>query len=220
MSLGCARCGSCCAPVTLWWDPRERYSPATVRRWVESPDPDTVGGWALWVRNGWSPDEWPRRLRAIEDWRFYQRYATAPDATSRNAAFITEHWTVEWTESDPRGRTYHVVTCDAFDPVARLCTAHTDRPPICSDFPWYRGDPAEVSIEHATANLGGVGADGVRAYGEDTVGGGRAHCSYFLDVPGWSTRPGLRPLLPIAQVSGPGTGGRPGAPPAAAAAGG
>lgn len=31
--------------------------------------------------------------------------------------------------------------CDAFDPVARVCTAHDTRPQICSGFPWYTEPP-------------------------------------------------------------------------------
>lgn len=46
--------------------------------------------------------------------------------------FAVEHWTKLGSEG---AEVYY--RCDAFDPETRLCTAHDDRPPICSGYPWY-----------------------------------------------------------------------------------
>lgn len=32
-------------------------------------------------------------------------------------------------------------SCPLFDPVARVCTDHANRPPICSRYPWYDREP-------------------------------------------------------------------------------
>lgn len=90
-----------------------------------------------------------------------------------NSSFILEHWTeVERTED---GESRYV--CDAYDPDRRLCTAHADRPPVCSQFPWYgrqAGDLAGAVINK--------------------------RCSYWLDVPPAERPPGARPLIPITVV--------------------
>lgn len=57
-------------------------------------------------------------------------------ATALNARFINQHW--HNVDGDP-----HRWTCDAFDPVARLCTAQENKPPVCSGFPWYKGTFAD-----------------------------------------------------------------------------
>lgn len=31
--------------------------------------------------------------------------------------------------------------CPIFDPVARVCTDHANRPPVCSNYPWYGREP-------------------------------------------------------------------------------
>lgn len=70
-----------------------------------------------------------------------------------NLQFISDHWhllDVKWWRGDDRahpGREHDGdcclyehggwYTCDAFDPVGRLCTAHSSRPPVCRDYPWY-----------------------------------------------------------------------------------
>lgn len=41
---------------------------------------------------------------------------------------------------DDYGQTVGYV-CPRFDPIARLCTAHDDRPPICREFPSYGDQP-------------------------------------------------------------------------------
>lgn len=62
--------------------------------------------------------------------------ATKTDGPS--TAFVREHWHVirsKDTDAGPRWES----RCDRFDPKTRLCTAHDERPPICSGFPWYGG---------------------------------------------------------------------------------
>jgi Fe-S-cluster containining protein len=48
-------------------------------------------------------------------------------------------------------------TCLKFDPQTRLCTAHDERPPVCSNYPWYGRDPKPYGIP--------------------------ARCSFWVDVP-------------------------------------
>jgi Fe-S-cluster containining protein len=109
--------------------------------------------------------------------------------------FVRERWHVEWvveklppTELVPdapavyRG-TYYVVTCDAYDPERRSCTAYDDRPQVCSGYPFYGDAPREGYI----VDHGPLYRDGA------------ASCSFWLDVPGWSSR-GARPLLPLTVV--------------------
>lgn len=50
--------------------------------------------------------------------------------------------------------------CLKFDPVSRLCTAHDERPPICSNYPWYGRSP--LAMDHH---------------------GIPARCSFWTDVP-------------------------------------
>ena len=50
-------------------------------------------------------------------------------------------------------------TCDKYDVSTKLCTAHTERPSVCSQFPWY-GKP--INNQALSMHL---------------------NCSYWLDVP-------------------------------------
>lgn len=54
-----------------------------------------------------------------------------------SAPFIREHWQVRESGVDPWGKTQWLSVCDQFDPATRLYTAHDERPPICSGYPWY-----------------------------------------------------------------------------------
>lgn len=65
------------------------------------------------------------------------------DSNVANAEFILEHW--HGGVANGPGRTKRWA-CDAFDPVSRLCTAHEDRPPVCSGFPWYGRDPYDLNL--------------------------------------------------------------------------
>lgn len=80
--------------------------------------------------------------------------------------FMLAHWH-EFERYDGGAR----YRCDRFDPETRECTAHEDRPPVCSDYPWYGDDPVPG------------------------VTGGR--CSYLLDLPPDQRPEGSRPLIPI-----------------------
>lgn len=87
--------------------------------------------------------------------------------------FMLVHW--HELEHKPTGTTYR---CDRFDPDTRMCTAHEDRPPVCSNFPWY-GDPPDPSV----------------------FGGSLGRCSYMLDLPPDQRPAGSRPLIPVEVVS-------------------
>jgi len=89
----------------------------------------------------------------------------------RNYTFLLEHWHLVERASSGAAR----LSCDAFDAVHRLCTAHDDRPPVCSDFPWYGRPPGAH---------GGAGSISKR-------------CSYWLDVAPDLRPDGVRPLLPL-----------------------
>jgi len=58
-----------------------------------------------------------------------------------NARFILTHW-----HRSGGGGTATRYSCDAFDPLTRLCTAHEERPPICQGYPWYGRTPTSVTV--------------------------------------------------------------------------
>lgn len=122
MSAGCARCGSCCDPVTF---AREAYD--AVVKWSASamagvPDPGTDEGWPHWLAGGYTEDQ---RAAAI------RRYAPG-SITRQDADFLAAHW----KPIDDK-----TCACDAYDREARLCTAQDSKPPVCRDYPWYGRDP-------------------------------------------------------------------------------
>lgn len=113
--------------------------------------------------------------------------------------FVREHWTVEWVEdkgprdsrgSQPWGQVGYVVTCDAYDPVHKRCTAHEDRPDVCRGYPWYDNHPTRGALPDRK-QLVDPDTGAVTPYG----------CSYALDAPGWSAQ-GVRPLIPVTVISG------------------
>jgi Fe-S-cluster containining protein len=58
---------------------------------------------------------------------------------------LTERTGVRWT-----GTRYRVTyACTHFDRVGRLCTAHAERPDMCSGYPWYTKDgrPTQQALE-------------------------------------------------------------------------
>jgi Fe-S-cluster containining protein len=66
------------------------------------------------------------------------------DMNGPSAGFAQEHWQVTAERPAPEGSpapVQYLVTCDQFDPETRMCTAHDDRPPICSGYPWYGAEP-------------------------------------------------------------------------------
>lgn len=64
-----------------------------------------------------------------------------------NAAFITKHWHGGVRSSAGRTKNWQ---CDKFNQATRLCEAHEDRPPVCSDYPWYGGKPKPLDIAHCS----------------------------------------------------------------------
>lgn len=65
-----------------------------------------------------------------------------------NISFILKHWRrisrKKFVQKHPEAihTTSKVFyTCTKWDPETRLCTARDERPPVCSDYPWYGGDP-------------------------------------------------------------------------------
>jgi Fe-S-cluster containining protein len=65
------------------------------------------------------------------------------DKSRRDREFILEHW-----HRVGGGGTATHWACDRFDTATRLCTAHDDRPPVCSGFPWYSSQPGGERIDH------------------------------------------------------------------------
>jgi len=112
----CGCCGDCCRDIPL------STSKAAFRRKLSHGDARDDDVWAAWVA-GWESQgdpETPDR----ESWVRLQA----------DARFIIEHW--HGGRRAPNGTTKGW-TCDRFDPETWLCTAYEERPPICSDFPWY-----------------------------------------------------------------------------------
>jgi Fe-S-cluster containining protein len=92
----------------------------------------------------------------------------------RNAEWMRDHWSVVDTYEDDEGDLVRRVRCDAYDPVNRLCGAHEQRPPVCSDFPWYGRDPNGEASRDIAAAL-------------------PPQCSFNADVAG-------RRMLPVVEV--------------------
>jgi len=86
--------------------------------------------------------------------------------TVGSAAFIAQHWHPvsseealaifpEYAQSYlDSGHPWHFYTCDQFDPGTNRCLAHETRPPVCSDFPWYGGDPVGRYLHPAYRTCG------------------------------------------------------------------
>jgi hypothetical protein len=93
-------------------------------------------------------------------------------------AFIRVHWTATGVVTGDGSRLW---VCDRFDPVGRVCLAHEDRPPVCRNYPWYGREPDPGKITHDLS------------------------CSYLLDLPPDQRPEGARPLLPIVDITRPGS---------------
>lgn len=102
-----------------------------------------------------------------------------PDVVGKNRrdfAFISAHWTETAVEVMPDGQAWYEMRCDRFDTASRTCTAHAERPPICSNYPWYSRTEAPTP-----------------SY---------SRCGYWLDTPAADRPAGVRPLLPLFVVGG------------------
>lgn len=122
---------------------------------------------------------WPKQ--AFRERRDDPAPLTSPNAQADHD-FILRHWTEVSVERAERllpgftaayqpGATFFYV-CDAFDYESNLCTAHDERPPVCSDFPWYNTPPG---------TRGAIN----RAF---------RRCSYWADVPREQWPEGIAPL--------------------------
>lgn len=70
------------------------------------------------------------------------------EMTGASAEFARDHWAVigEQARTEANGKVEYLVECDRFDRSTRLCTAHDDRPPICSGYPWYGKEPNALRL--------------------------------------------------------------------------
>jgi Fe-S-cluster containining protein len=107
----CAQCGDCCERFALDTD-HGAFSahPQEPPAGYEDRDPDWEDVW----------QEWDKHLAD----GFFQRVHFHPVMADGQHA-----------HEPTSGRGYY--TCDAFDPVTRLCTAHNERPDTCRGYPWY-----------------------------------------------------------------------------------
>lgn len=114
----CNGCGDCCERISL---------SANWNHIVETVE---------WARE-WRAWAW-ENLRDGEDGGMMQ----ADLDHVHNAEFILANWTpIPEDAALPMPR----FQCAAFDTVTRTCTAYARRPPICSGYPWYGGEPLTYS---------------------------------------------------------------------------
>jgi Fe-S-cluster containining protein len=156
-SLGCAGCGDCCERIsigTTLHDMRGQMS-----------GNGGAGNSGLYT---WPDDPEGTRPRRA-------KYGIRVGGQAREAAFILQHWHPTGEVRRVDGVAQQILSCDQFDPVHRRCMAHAERPRVCSDFPFYGGEPR--------ANMREI------------------HCSYYLDVKPEDRPEGSRPLIPIEVVT-------------------
>lgn len=91
------------------------------------------------------------------------------------------HWTEIERHTHESGDVKATLRCDAYDPGTASCTAYEDRPPVCTNYPWY-GREDDESIRKAGPHL-------------------ERRCSFLLDVPPANRGPDARPLIPITPRS-------------------
>ena len=121
----CAKCGDCCQDIWIGSSKRR------FREIIAYGDPRDDAVWQAWV-DSWEPDSDLRLRREA----YVRDYLTA--------AFVVEHW---HGGVRAKGKATNHWDCDAFDPLTNLCTAHAERPPVCSDFPWYGKEPSLEPVE-------------------------------------------------------------------------
>lgn len=152
-SLGCAQCGSCCERIKI-----------TMNAPGFTGIVSTSGGVGV--------------MRAYP-WRGgFSRMSFAAGRYMRDATFI-RRWMEPTGEVERVGSEVRQVwRCLKFDPVERLCTAHDERPEMCSGYPWYGREPGVGGMPH------------------------EKHCSYLLDLPPDQRPEEARPLIPLTVLSG------------------
>jgi Fe-S-cluster containining protein len=159
-------CGSCCDPVVLHFDPAEMIQ----RRLfvLDTWDPGTEEGWEHWLAKGYE-DNAESRAHCMDEFR-------EDSQGVRNARFMKAYWTVREAgvieEGEKTASKPWLMTCAKFNTHTRACEAYDERPPICSDYPWYGEEPSTERADN----------------------GGLTHvCAYQDDVPG-------RRVLPIVSI--------------------
>lgn len=118
----CSRCGNCCERIYTGWN--LEYLKNAVDKWRAGPDPTTN----LIEFSEWVNDDLESMLRS-------RRNAIA------NYEFVKDNW-VSRNESPPEDG-HENWNCTRFDTETRMCNAHSDRPPVCSGYPWYGRKPFE-----------------------------------------------------------------------------
>jgi Fe-S-cluster containining protein len=93
---------------------------------------------------------------------------------ARDLAFMLEHWTQVGLKLVD-GTSRYAYRCDRFDEISRTCTAHSDRPPVCSDYPWYSHGPIAGHLSNP-------------------------RCSYLLDLPPDQRPENAYPLIPLTII--------------------
>jgi len=136
----CNRCGDCCEDIWLGTSKR--------REIIAYGDPRDDAIWQAWV-DSWTAEGLQKGQLAKRPGFIYD-YLTA--------AFVVEHWHGGVRAKGPATKHW---TCDAFDTETRLCTAHADRPPVCSGYPWYGRAPTPEGAQQALSK----------------------RCSFWADVP-------------------------------------
>lgn len=96
-------------------------------------------------------------------------------AFRRDAVFLDNHWHPDGVRlgQDEPGLYYY--RCDAFDRESRTCTAHSERPRVCSGYPWYGKGPVTGKVSNP-------------------------RCSYLLDLPPDQRPENARPLIPLTVI--------------------
>ena len=111
----CNNCGRCCDPVNL---PKRVMN--TILNWANMPDPaDAPDLYPVWVY-----DDIDRVRENI-----------------KNGTFAAAWWQ-EYKQAPGQPHMLQVM-CPWYNKTTHLCEAHSARPPICSNYPWYGEDPVE-----------------------------------------------------------------------------
>jgi Fe-S-cluster containining protein len=103
-----------------------------------------------------TPEEIDHRAEGGEGIGEWSRY---------DAQFIRYYW-----RGADDGNGNIVYSCDAYDPIARTCMQHENRPQVCRGFPWYGDEP---------------NAKAIRPF---------KHCSFWADLPRERWPEGVVPL--------------------------
>jgi Fe-S-cluster containining protein len=106
------------------------------------------------------------------------RRARSRESADEDDRFIARSWHPLYGWRDEDGTSCLALSCDAFNPETRACTAREDRPPVCRGFPWYGREPSAKTAAPLSPQ-----------------------CSYLADVGPQDRPPGSRPLLPLTVIT-------------------